>query len=96
VAECRSHSATRSVTLQLRMPVTITEVHRHLLPNHLTERFRALGRAGHGGMPEVLGLIARRAERLLTVSASDEVLYHSSTGSEPRWPRFEPANAKGI
>jgi len=39
----------------------------------LTEQLRALGRAGHSGMPEVLAPIAHRADQLLTVPATDNV-----------------------
>lgn len=36
----------------------------------LTERLRALGRAGHGGMPEIMGQAVAWRERLLEVDGS--------------------------
>lgn len=40
----------------------------------LTEQMRDLGRAGHPGMPDVLGPIASKAERLLSVAAGSEAV----------------------
>jgi hypothetical protein len=40
----------------------------------LNEKFRALGRAGQAGMPDVMCPIAERADPLLTVAADDDVL----------------------